>query len=101
VSKYTRELRDAGYLTVIAPVLTLTVLGRRTLGVNRYILASSTGAHASRRRAPALPVRSLPPGSAPPSDGLDAAPAPAVDHAAWAEEIRAILRTTKRHRGPP
>lgn len=43
VSKYTRELRDAGYLTVIAPVLTLTVLGWRTLGVNRYILAKLDG----------------------------------------------------------
>jgi hypothetical protein len=104
VSRYVRELRDAGILTIIAPALTLTALGWRTLGVNRYLLHPPARHRARSRRddtaATSLPTgsRAARPDATPPAspqhaetDESDGAAAPAGDMAAGLARVRAIL----------
>jgi hypothetical protein len=113
VTRYVRELREFGYVIVIPPVLALTAAGWRTVGTNRYILLGSEkpSEHRHRRRsrrgdtvdsAAAFDgaVRATPP-AGPPSLSEPDAPAPPVDHAVWAAEVRAILMASRKNRRAP
>lgn len=104
VSRFVRELRDAGHVEVVRPRRQLTAAGWRTVECNGYRIRHRASSHRGDTGVTPLPKGSRAAAHTTPSPPqfkakhtADAG-ASTVDHAAWRDFIRAEM-ADRRHKG--